>query len=54
MFDIGTGEVALIAVIALLVLAGFLTCSSVMMLMLGNPARKGNAAGRFEQEKGVS
>jgi ACS family tartrate transporter-like MFS transporter len=38
--------------IALLVLAGFLTCSSVMMLMLGNPARKRNPAGRFEQERG--
>ncbi|WP_158929540.1 MFS transporter [Acidisphaera sp. S103] len=40
--------------IALLVLAGFLACSTIMMLMLGNPARRGSTAIRFEEEKGRS
>lgn len=41
--------------IALLVLAGFLACSTMMMLMLGNPARPRRvtpaASGRLEQEE---
>jgi ACS family tartrate transporter-like MFS transporter len=42
--------------IALLVLAGSLACSTIMMLMLGNPTRARRTAAsvtdRFEQEKG--